>query len=77
MKLTFDALIKKHYGSQDQMDKALGLGNKTVNRWYNHDPRRFLYHLEQLIVQTGLDANDLLVIILQRENDIRHLNNDN
>ena len=29
MKLTFDTLIKKHYGSQDQMDKALGLGNKT------------------------------------------------
>lgn len=76
MKLTFDTLIKKHYGSQDQMDKALGLGNKTVNRWYNHDPKRFLYHLEQLVVQTGLDANDLLVIILQRENDIRHLNND-
>ena len=76
MKLTFDTLIKKHYGSQDQMDKALGLGNKTKNRWYNHDPKRFLYHLEQLVVQTGLDANDLLVIILQRENDIRHLNND-
>ena len=76
MKLTFDALIKKHYGSQDQMDKALGLGNKTVNRWYNHDPRRFLYHLEQLVVQTGLDANDLLVIILQRENDIRHIHDD-
>ena len=76
MKLTFDALIKKHYGSQDQMDKALSLGNKTVNRWYNHDPRRFLYHLEQLVVQTGLDANDLLVIILQRENDIRHIHND-
>ena len=77
MNLTFDALIKRHYGSQDQMDKALNLGSKTVNRWYNHDPRRFLYHLEELVVQTGLDANQLLQIIQQRENDIRHIHNDN
>lgn len=76
MRLTFDTLIKRHYGTQGDMEKALGLGHKTVTRWYCHDPRRFLYYLEQLVVQTGMDANDILEMIIQRENDIRHLNDD-
>ena len=54
MKLTFDTLIKKHYGSQDQMDKALGLGNKTVNRWYNHDPKRSYTTLNNWLCKRAL-----------------------
>jgi hypothetical protein len=75
MNLTFNAFIKKYYGSQANMERQLGLGVRTAARWYQQDPRRFLYHLEDMVVQTGLDANTILEIIQQRESDLRHINN--
>lgn len=71
MNLTFEAFIKLHYGSQDNMDSALDLGSKTVNRWYNHDPRKFLYHMPEVVTQTKVAPSTFLQMINQREYDIR------
>jgi len=69
--MTFDAFIKVHYGTQDTMDLKLGLGSKTVNRWFNHDPKKFLYHLPEITEYTKTSADVVMEMIKQREHDIQ------
>ena len=60
--------IRQNFGTQQRLDKKLGLPIKTVNRWLNSDPRTLLRYLPELVEASG-DTHEFIVdLILDKQN---------
>jgi hypothetical protein len=75
--MTMGTWIKIKFGTHAKLNDALGLGKNTVNRWYNHDPKRFLMYLPELAQQSETDTSELLHIIEGRVEDVKSLKGSN
>ena len=45
--MTLETFIKIKFGTQNKLGEALEVGQNTVNRWYNNDPKKFFTHVQQ------------------------------
>ena len=71
--LNMDLWIKRYFGTQDSLDKKLGLSLKTTNRWMNSSPRKFLGLLPELTEMTGQNSQDIIQMIMQRQRDVEEI----
>ena len=71
--MTLNTWIKINYGTQQKLNDSLGLSLHQVNRWYNHNPRKFLIHLSRLSTDTDTPFKVLIEMIEQREVDVKIL----
>lgn len=69
--INMDLWIKRHFDTQDKLDKFIGHSIKTSNRWMNHTPQKFLEHLPELATHTGQEPQEIIDMILQRERDVQ------
>ena len=71
--MNMDLWVKHYFGTQDALDKKLGLSIKTTNRWMNSKPRNFLAKLPEISKVTGQPTEDIVQMIMQRQNDVEQI----
>lgn len=74
--MTLGTWIKVKFQTHNKLNDTLGLGRNTVNRWYNTDPKRFYLHLPELCKWSDTEPKDVMAMIEQRVEDVRHLKSD-
>ncbi len=73
--MTLNTWIKLNYGTQGKLNDSLGLAQNTVNKWFNHDPKRFFMYVPKFSKETDLSYDELCKMIEERINDVRLLEN--
>tara|TARA_R110000751_G_scaffold126086_4_gene227923 strand:+ start:88 stop:315 length:228 start_codon:yes stop_codon:yes gene_type:complete len=68
--ISLDTWVKVQFGGQDKLEQRLGLGSKTVNRWYNNDPRKFLQYISVLHLITDTPVTEIVEMVEQRSKDV-------
>jgi len=67
------AFIKIHFKSHKRLNECLMLGQNTVSRWYNKDPKKFFMYLPQLQKWTNEPMEDIIYMIQQRQLDVEEM----
>ena len=74
--MTLETFIKIKFGTQNKLGEALEVGQNTVNRWYNQDPKKFFTHVQQLSKWGDVPVAEVVEMIEKRCTDVRHLQAD-
>ena len=63
-------LIYHHFRTRENLAKALGVSRGSIQRWYTHDPKKFLYYTPELM-RMGVSQNELVESVTQRESFVK------
>ena len=71
------AFIKVHFKTHKRLDECLRLGQNTVSRWYNKDPKKFFMYLPELQKWSNEPVQDIISMIQQRQLDVEEMKKKN
>lgn len=70
---SLDALIRRTYGSRAEMDRQLGLPERTTDRWYRKSPVQFFKHTPKIAEQMQVPETSIALAIWQHVRDVAGL----
>ena len=66
--------IQKHYGSNVNMAKELGITNQTVTNWLKSNPRGMLKYLPEIVQKINITERQLVWEVMFHEEMIKTKN---
>tara|TARA_R110000751_G_scaffold255759_1_gene355305 strand:- start:1229 stop:1459 length:231 start_codon:yes stop_codon:yes gene_type:complete len=63
--------IELKFGSQKRLNDSLLLGRDSVNRWYNHDPKKLFMYVPQLARFSDTPVDEVIRMIEDRVKDVK------
>mgnify|MGYP003135687392 CR=1 FL=1 len=71
--MTLATFIKVKFGTQERLSKSLQLHAKTVNKWYNNDPKKLFMFAREIAKFSDTPTEEVIQMIEDRCDDVRHL----
>tara|TARA_R100001440_G_scaffold61179_2_gene81036 strand:+ start:9231 stop:9455 length:225 start_codon:yes stop_codon:yes gene_type:complete len=71
--MTLATFIKVKFGTQERLSKSLKLHAKTVNKWYNNDPKKLFMFATEIAKFSDTPTEQVIKMIEDRCDDVRYL----
>ena len=71
--MTLATFIKVKFGTQERLSESLLLHPKTVNKWYNNDPKKLFMYATQMAKYSDTPTQEIVQMIEDRVDDVKHL----